>query len=203
MSIVIIDYGLGNLAAIKNMLKKLGHDSIITSDKKQLSEARKFILPGVGAFAKGMENINSSGLVEILHKKVIEEKTPLLGICLGMQLMTSHSEEGNIYGLNWIPAQTRKFFFDKESNLTVPHMGWAEIEYAPDHWLFKGFTEQPRYYFAHSYYVDYSPAYTIAKATYGIPFSCVIEHENIIGVQFHPEKSHRFGLNLLNNFALR
>lgn len=203
MSIVIVNYGLGNLAAIKNMLRKLGHDSIITSDTNEIAKANKLIIPGVGAFGKGVENIKAMNLLEILNKKALVDKVPILGICLGMQLITSHSEEGNVDGLNWIPVQTRKFAFDPAQKLTVPHMGWADIEPKPDHWLFKGYTEQPRFYFAHSYYVATDPKYTIAQVQYGFKFACAVEHENIAGVQFHPEKSHRFGLTLLNNFATK
>jgi glutamine amidotransferase len=203
MSIVIVNYGLGNLAAIKNMLRKLGHDSIITSDVIEIAKASKIIIPGVGAFGKGMENIKSIGLLDVLNQKALKEKIPVLGICLGMQLLTSHSEEGNVNGLNWLPIQTKKFVFDPSAKLTVPHMGWADVDYTPEHWLFRGYTEQPRFYFAHSYYVDHSPKYTIASVVYGSLFSCAIEHENIAGVQFHPEKSHRFGLTLLNNFATK
>ena len=203
MSIVIVNYGLGNLAAIKNMLRKLGHDSIITSDVQEIARASKIIIPGVGAFGKGMENIKSMGLLDVLNQKVLKEKIPILGICVGMQLLTSHSEEGNVNGLNWLPIQTKKFVFDPSAKLTVPHMGWADVEYKPSHWLFKGYTEQPRFYFAHSYYVDYSSEYTIASVVYGSRFSCAVEYENIAGVQFHPEKSHRFGLTLLNNFAVK
>jgi glutamine amidotransferase len=203
MSIVIVNYGLGNLAAIKNMLRKLGHDTIITSDVLEIARASKIIIPGVGAFGKGMENIKSMGLLDVLNQKALEEKIPVLGICLGMQLLTSQSEEGNVNGLNWLPIQTKKFVFDASVKLTVPHMGWADVEYKSEHWLFKGYTEQPRFYFAHSYYVDYNPEYTIASVVYGLRFSCAIEHENIAGVQFHPEKSHRFGLTLLNNFATK
>ena len=203
MSIVIVNYGLGNLAAIKNMLRKLGHDSVISSDVDVIAGAGKLIIPGVGAFGKGMENIKSMNLLDVLNKKALNEKVPVLGICLGMQLLTSHSEEGNVNGLNWIPLQTKKFVFSQEQKLTIPHMGWTDVEYKPNHWLFKGYTEQPRFYFAHSYYVEYTPAYSVAEAVYGFKFACAIEHENIVGVQFHPEKSHRFGLNLLNNFATK
>ena len=203
MSIVIVNYGLGNLAAIKNMLRKLGHDSVISSDVDVIASAGKIIIPGVGAFGKGMENIRSMNLLDVLNNKALKEKVPVLGICLGMQLLTAHSEEGNVDGLNWIPLQTKKFVFAPEQKLTVPHMGWADIEHKPDHWLFECYTEQPRFYFAHSYYVEYNPSYSIAEVVYGFRFACAIEHENIAGVQFHPEKSHKFGLNLLNNFATK
>ncbi len=203
MSIVIVNYGLGNLAAIKNMLCKLGRESIITSDVDMISKANKIIIPGVGAFGKGMENIKNMGLLDVLNQKALKEKIPVLGICLGMQLLTSHSEEGNVNGLNWIPMQSKKFVFDTVPKPTVPHMGWADIEYKSSHWLFKGYAEQPRFYFAHSYYINYDPAFAIASVVYGFRFSCAIEYENILGVQFHPEKSHKFGLTLLHNFATR
>jgi glutamine amidotransferase len=203
MSIVIVNYGIGNLAAIKNMLRKLGHDSVITSDITEIDKGGKLIIPGVGAFGKGMENIKAMNLLDVLNKKALVDKVPALGICLGMQLLTSHSEEGNVDGLNWIPAQVQKFVFNPEQKLTVPHMGWTDIEPNPNHWLFKGYTEQPRFYFAHSYYVGYNDKYTIATAQYGFKLACAIEYENITGVQFHPEKSHRFGLTLLNNFATK
>ena len=203
MSLVIVNYGLGNLAAIKNMLRKLGHDAVITSDVDIIAKSNKIIIPGVGAFGKGMENMIDIGLLDVLNQKALKEKVPVLGICLGMQLMTSHSEEGNVTGLNWIPAQTKKFEFKEPLKLTVPHMGWADIEFNNGHWLFKGYNEQPRFYFAHSYYVEFDTVYTIAKVIYGFPFAGAIEFENIVGVQFHPEKSHKFGLVLLNNFAIK
>ncbi|NNM95487.1 MAG: imidazole glycerol phosphate synthase subunit HisH [Bacteroidia bacterium] len=201
-NVVIVDYGLGNPASIQNMLRRLGYNSLITSAVEAIHAADKIILPGVGAFAKGMQNLKESGLSEILNRKVLQEKTPVLGICLGMQLITLHSEEGNADGLGWIPAQTKKFSFNDNAKLPVPHMGWMDINIEKNHPLFRNSGNNPRYYFAHSYYISHDTPYSIATATYGITFACAFARENIMGVQFHPEKSHSFGLNILNNFIL-
>lgn len=199
-NIIIIDYGLGNLASIQNMIRKLGYIPRITSDPSEIRSAEKIILPGVGAFARGMKNLTELGLIEELNRKALNDKIPVLGICLGMQLLTSHSEEGDAAGLGWIPVQTKKFAFNNGENLPVPHMGWADVSYKGDHPLFKDAGQNVRYYFAHSYYISSDTSYSIANALYGISFSCAIAKDNIMGVQFHPEKSHHFGLSVLNNF---
>lgn len=201
--IAIINYGIGNLLSVKNMLKKAGAtDVIITEDPSEVESADKIILPGVGHFDYGMKKLKQSPCVEMLHKKALEEKVPVLGICLGAQLLTKRSEEGVEKGLGWIDAETLKFKFDKhENNLPIPHMGWSRIEFDP-HPLFQNMHEEPRFYFVHSYYLSPKNNHNVlCKSNYGHDFASGIMKDNIMGVQFHPEKSHKYGLRLLENFA--
>jgi glutamine amidotransferase len=199
--ITIIDYGLGNLASIKNMLKKIGVSSVISSSKDEIANAEKLILPGVGHFAKGMENLDKSGLVPLMNKLVLERKTPILGICLGMQLMTSFSEEGNVQGLGWINANTVKFNL-RNSAYKIPHMGWANINFNMIDPLSESLENSARFYFVHSYHVRCeSNSNVLATTNYESTFHSAIIKDNIRGVQFHPEKSHKFGMQLLKNFS--
>jgi len=199
--LVIIDYGVGNLASIRNMLKKIGVESTISSDKEIIMKADKLILPGVGAFDTCAEKLQQSGLLEVLHEKVIGQKTPVLGVCVGMQLLTDGSEEGRLPGLGWINGKIIKF--RKENlppTLKIPHMGWSDVELCKPSRLFENM-ENPRFYFVHSYHAELSnKADALISAEYGYPFTAGIEHENILGVQFHPEKSHKFGMKLFENF---
>lgn len=198
--IVIVDYHLGNLASIANMLKKCGVTSIITSDPQIILRAEKLILPGVGAFAKGIENLKKLNLIELLREKVLVKKTPILGICLGMQLFAKNSEEGNAEGLSWITARVIRF--KASSSIKTFHMGWNTVALTRQSELFKNMTEDMRFYFAHSYYfVSDDNDVVLATTYYGDSFISVVQKENIYGVQFHPEKSHKFGLNLLKNFS--
>lgn len=201
--ITIIDYGLGNLGSIKNMLKKIGAESEITSDIGKIRAAKKLILPGVGAFDNGMQNLDDLGLIEILNQKVKVEKTPILGICLGMQLFTNKSEEGNKSGLGWINAETIKFNTDSETKkFTIPHMGWEYISQIKSSKLLEGMYEEPKFYFVHSYHVVCKDEEDVLLRTdYILNFDSAFEKENIIGVQFHPEKSHKFGMKLFKNFV--
>jgi glutamine amidotransferase len=199
--IVIVDYGLGNLTSIKNMVKKIGGEAQVSSDPEAILNADKLILPGVGNFLRGMENLKKSGLIPILEKVALEIKKPVLGICLGMQLMTNHSEEGNINGLGWIDAETFKFTFSYDSSLKIPHMGWTPVHFLKTSLINHEIPDNPRYYFVHSYYVKCnSVKNSLAQANYGHPFDCAIVNDNIIGVQFHPEKSHKYGMELFRNF---
>jgi glutamine amidotransferase len=203
--IVIVNYGIGNLGSIANMLKKIGAKAVISSDPKIIAGAEKLILPGVGAFDHAMRSLTESGLIPVLERKVIQDKTPILGLCLGMQLLGKRSEEGQLPGLGWIDAETVRFKFDQStmSHLKVPHMGWNELEICQSHPLFAGL-ETPRFYFVHSYHVLCDNQENIlAIANYGYGFTSAIGRENILGVQFHPEKSHRFGMQLLKNYAER
>lgn len=199
--IAIIDYGFGNTGSIQNMLKKLGHESVITNDVHILANADKLILPGVGSFDHGMSALRNLGLESILNQMVLVEKKLILGICLGMQLMTQSSEEGNAPGLGWIDGKTIKFVPTEEDE-RIPHMGWNEVKVNKASALCEGFDDSYRYYFVHSYYVKCNKSADILLETQYIqPFTASFQHDNIYGVQFHPEKSHKFGMKLLGNFA--
>jgi glutamine amidotransferase len=200
--IVIVDYGLGNLASVLNMFKKAGVKNVcISSDETVIEKATKLILPGVGAFDAGMDNLEKSGLIPLLNKKVIEDKIPLLGICLGMQLLTKKSEEGVKPGLGWIDAETVKFNLDPSLKLKVPHMGWNYIKVLNQNPLID-MGSKNRFYFVHSYYVKCKDeSQSIATSHFGIDFTCMIKKDNIYGAQFHPEKSLKFGMQVLDNFA--
>ncbi len=201
--ITIIDYGLGNLGSIKNMLKKIGAASEITRDLDIIANATKLILPGVGAFDNGMQNLKDFSLFDLLNKKVIEQKVPILGICLGMQLMTKSSEEGILPGFGWIDAETIKFKFDAAGKkFPVPHMGWELVNQKKESKLMQNMFTGPRFYFVHSYFVRSNQASDVLLTTnYGKDYVSGFEKNNIIGVQFHPEKSHKFGMCLLKNFV--
>ena len=203
--VVIIDYHTGNLNSIKNILKKIGVDSIISNDPAKIALATKLILPGVGHFDYGMRNLQSFDLIDVLNEKVLVEKVPILGICLGVQLFTKGSDEGNEPGLGWIEGYTRTFDKSKlNSRLKVPHMGWADVQFKSSSKLFIGFNEMPRFYFVHSYHLACNnPADELVHSTHGYEFVAGVEHENIVGVQFHPEKSHRFGMKVMENFVTR
>ena len=200
--IVIVDYGIGNLASVLNMFKKIGvKDVYISSDKAVIEKATKILLPGVGAFDAGMLNLEKSGLIPLLNKKVLEQKTPVLGICLGMQLLTKKSEEGVKNGLGWIDAETVKFDFNSSLKLKIPHMGWNYIKVNKANPLIDTESKN-RFYFVHSYYVKcFDETQSIATSNYGIDFTCMVNKGNIYGAQFHPEKSLKFGMKLLENFA--
>jgi glutamine amidotransferase len=199
--IKIIDYGVGNLGSIKNVIKRVGGDSAITSIKNEILEADKLILPGVGSFDYGMNKLISLDLIDVLKYKVIDQKTPILGICLGMQLMTKSSEEGNLKGLGWFDAKVVKF---KRNNLSdkIPHMGWNTIDIKKKNSLLINISNlERRFYFVHSYYVSSENKDNILSTTnYINNFVSSIEKDNIYGVQFHPEKSHKFGMELISNF---
>lgn len=199
--IIIVDYKMGNILSVQNMLKKIGYQSIITSDVKVLRNANKIILPGVGSFDRAMKNIETLGLLDELNHKVLKQKVPILGICLGMQLLTKSSEEGQLQGLGYIEGHTRKFVFS-DNIRKIPHMGWNEVKPNPNATLFKNVEFPCRFYHVHSYFVDCKDEQDIAATTnYGMDFTCSVEHENIFGTQFHPEKSHRFGKMLLTSFC--
>lgn len=200
--ITIVDYGMGNLGSVFNMFKKIGVASKIASDLEEIKSATKLLLPGVGSFDKAMQKINSSGIKEVLDYKVLKEKTPILGICLGMQLLMNNSEEGAEPGLGYIDGYAKKFQFSKEKKLKVPHMGWNIVKKAKPSLLTQDFEEESRFYFVHSYYVEVEKQEnSILKTTYGLEFDSAIQHKNIYGAQFHPEKSHKFGMKLLKNFS--
>lgn len=201
--IVIVDYGVGNLGSIINMLKKAGAKAIASSDPVMLEQAEKLILPGIGAFDAGMNKLNERGLVSLLNHLALEKKVPFLGLCLGLQLMTKRSQEGQAQGLGWLDAETVRFQFGADQpQLKVPHMGWNTIEVRCPHPLFTDLEPDSRFYFVHSYYVrSNDPAQVLAETDYGGHFDSILCKGNIMGAQFHPEKSHKFGLRLLKNFA--
>lgn len=197
----IINYGMGNLGSIQNMLKKIGVKSTIVENPEELSEATKLILPGVGSFDNGIQRLRDDNWIPVLNDLVLDRKIPVLGICLGMQLMTNSSEEGNEEGLRWIDAQTVRFKVDQGS-LRVPHMGWNIVRASSSENLLPINYEEVRFYHVHSYYVKLNDQnLEMASTTYGIKFTSAFHKDNIWGVQFHPEKSHKFGMELLRNFS--
>lgn len=201
--IAIVDFGMGNLGSIYNMLKYIGVESKITSDKNEIENAKKIILPGVGAFDNGMKNLESLELINLLNKKILEDKIPVLGICLGMQLFMNNSEEGSAKGLGWLEGENRKFKFgEKINNRKIPYVGWNVVEQKKENPLMNNLDSESRFYFVHSYYVTCKNENDILLRTnYGIDFASGVQKENIFGVQFHPEKSHKFGMKLLKNFS--
>ncbi|WP_341714989.1 imidazole glycerol phosphate synthase subunit HisH [Limnobacter sp.] len=199
--ITILDYGVGNLASILNMFRKIGATAQISSDPEKIKQSSKLLLPGVGSFDHGMQMLQESGLKTILDDCVLNEKKPILGICLGMQLMTKGSEEGILPGLGWVDAEVKRFNFP-DSRIKIPHMGWNEVSLIRPDFLTSNLGEQSRFYFVHSYHVVTNvPNDIILQTSYGITFTSGFRNSNIYGVQFHPEKSHKFGMNLLKNFA--
>lgn len=203
--IIIVDYGVGNLGSISNMFKKIGFKAVTSSKTETLQSADKLILPGVGAFDPGMRKLHETGLVPVLNELVLEKKVPALGLCLGMQLMTRKSEEGVEAGLGWIDAETVRFKFGQENaHLKVPHMGWNTLDIQRQHPLVSDLGPESRFYFVHSYHVVCEDdADVVAYTDYGYPLAAVINKGNVMGAQFHPEKSHKFGMQLLKSFAER
>ena len=197
--ITIIDYNTCNVGSIQNMLRKLGYDSVVTNNQEKIFNATKLILPGVGAFDHGINNLKELGLIPIIKEKV-NSGTPILGICLGYQLLSRSSEEGKEAGLGLIEADTIKFSFEN-TKLKIPHMGWNNLIYKDKLKLFHGLDANARFYFVHSYFVKCdSPSIISASTEYGGMFASAIEKENIFGVQFHPEKSHKYGMKVFTNF---
>ena len=201
--ITIIDYGIGNLSSIRNMLSKAGFNSIISGHPEDIAAASKILLPGMGAFDNCMEKLDQSGLRPLIEKRVLIEKIAVLGICVGLQMFMQSSEEGLLQGLGWIKGNTIRFRQDRmQEERKIPNMGWLDVQFKRASPLLKGL-EGSRFYFAHSYHVELKESSDeLISANYGYEYAVAIEHENIMGVQFHPEKSHRFGMQLLKNFAM-
>lgn len=203
--IAIVDYGMGNLGSIQNMLHRLGADSLLTREPKDIQQAEKLILPGVGAFDRAVLNLRGFGLFDLLNERVLGERVPVLGICLGMQLLTEGSDEGrDMPGFGWIHGRTVRFPAGQAEfgDLRVPHMGWNTIEIRRPNPLLSDQGQWSRYYFVHSYHVRCSDeADVLATARYGIEFHAAVNRDNIYGTQFHPEKSHKYGLAVLRSFA--
>lgn len=202
--IKVLDYGMGNTASMLNMIRKAGGQAELCSDSNELESASMIILPGVGAFDNGIEKLKDSGLLEPLKQKVFEEKVPFLGVCLGMQLLFEKSEEGEFPGLGWIRGEVIRFDFsrvEQEKTLKVPHMGWNLVKPSTYVNVFSGLEKEARFYFVHSYHVNcHDPDDVLATTHYGYEFTCSVRHDNIWGAQFHPEKSHRFGVQFFKNF---
>jgi glutamine amidotransferase len=199
--IAIVDYDIGNLGAIANMLRRLGAACEITADPQRIAASSRIILPGNGAFDACLKNLRATGLVPLLERKVLAEGTPLLGICVGAQMLGRESEEGREVGLGWMDMRVRRF--PEAPGFRVPHMGWNQVvARQTGHPLTRGMDGDSRFYFVHSYYMEPSdPADVLLVADYGMPFAAGVARDNIVGVQFHPEKSHRFGKKMLHAFA--
>ena len=198
--ISVLDYGMGNIGSILNMLKWIGVESEVCDDLPSLKNVQKLVLPGVGAFDHAMSRIRELGMFDMLNQKALVEEIPILGICLGMQLMTRGSEEGEMEGFGWIPAEAQRF--TESSSLKIPHMGWNVVNSNKESELTLGFEAETRFYFVHSYAVfSDNPNTCILETSYGVDFDSAIQKGQIFGVQFHPEKSHRFGAKLFRNFA--
>lgn len=194
---------MGNVGSVANMIKHVGGSSILTNKIEDIKKAEKIILPGVGSFDTGMQNLEELDLIGILKKRVLSDKIPVLGICLGMQLLSESSEEGVAQGLGWIEAETILFSFKKDKSLTIPHMGWNDVTINPENiGLFENMYDEPRFYFDHSYhFVCKNDEEIMAKSEYGYEFTCAVHKENIYGMQFHPEKSHKYGMRIFENFV--
>jgi imidazole glycerol-phosphate synthase subunit HisH len=201
--IAVIDYGLGNIRAFANIFKNLGFPALIARSRADLASARRIILPGVGAFDHAMERFEASGMRETVEELVLAHNRPVLGVCVGMQILADASEEGQRRGLGWIAGTVRKIQFkEADSARILPHMGWNTVRASATSPLFASLGGEAEFYFLHSYYFQSAdPASSIATADYASSFTCAVNSRNIFGVQFHPEKSHRNGIQLLKNFA--
>jgi imidazole glycerol-phosphate synthase subunit HisH len=201
----IVDYGVGNVRAFLNVFKRLNIEAAPATSPADLADARKLILPGVGHFDHAMARLQDSGMRETLDDLVQQKKVPVLGICVGMQMLARASDEGTRAGLGWIPGRVRAFSsWEPARTLPLPHMGWNDVRPTGDHPLFRNLdpVAGPRFYFLHSYFFETErPSDVAAVASYGQEFGCAVSAENVHGVQFHPEKSHHFGTGLLKNFA--
>ncbi|MCI3922711.1 imidazole glycerol phosphate synthase subunit HisH [Paenibacillus sp. TRM 82003] len=202
--IAVIDYGMGNVNSIVNMFKKIGVASMLASSVDQIQRADKLVLPGVGSFDAGMRKLQQSGLVDAIKKHALLDNKPLMGICLGMQMLGKRSEEGTEDGLSLIPFENKRFSFGDRKDLKIPHMGWDFVKISKNDPVVTNFDSEQRYYFVHSYHaVCELEENVLMRCDYGYSFAAAVNHCNIYGFQFHPEKSHKFGMALLDNFARR
>lgn len=202
--IVIVDYGMGNLRSVYNKFRKLGISAEVSSDHKIIARADKIVLPGVGHFKSGMQKMREYGLIDVLNDKILKEKSPVLGICLGIQLFTKKSEEGNAEGFGWIDAQTVRFRIpdDKRIKFKIPHVGWNTLEHQKRSVLLNNIDPESLFYFVHSYHLKTEdPSIVSASSQYCYEFVSAIEKDNIYGLQFHPEKSQEAGLQIFKNFS--
>lgn len=204
--VVIIDYGMGNLRSILHKLEKLKFEAVISADPDVIARATHLILPGVGHFAKGMHNLAEAGLVDVLNRCVLHNKTPIMGICLGMQLFTRHSEEGDARGLGWIDGDTKRFNFENGpggvDRLRIPHVGWNLLDIKRPCPMLADVQPDQRFYFVHSYHVICDRDENVVATTrYGGDFVSVLRRDNVFGIQCHPEKSHRRGIEVIRRFV--
>ncbi|MFK8060282.1 MAG: imidazole glycerol phosphate synthase subunit HisH [Polaribacter sp.] len=200
--IVIIDYGMGNLGSVYKSFKRVHNEVIISSSKKDIESAEKLVLPGVGHFSNGMKRLKELDLIDLLQDRVIDKRTPILGICLGMQLFSKFSNEGNVKGLSWFDAEVVNFNVKDKLRFKVPHMGWNSIKIEKENQLLHGISQSELFYFVHSYHIKCDDKNDILGTTnYSYDFTSIIQKNNIYGTQFHPEKSHGKGLKLIKNFV--
>ena len=200
--IVVVDNSMGNVGSVGNMIKRAGGEAVISNEPDVILNADKLVLPGVGAFDSCMTRLRQAPFFKILERKVVLDETPILGICAGMQMFFDKSEEGIEPGLGWIRGSVKKLDTYVSAGLKVPHMGWNTVKPMSENKLLKSTETEHRFYFVHSYYAECENSEDIlAKTTYGLEFVCAVHRNNIFGVQFHPEKSHRFGLSLMKNFT--
>lgn len=199
--IFIVDYGMGNVGSLTNMFGRMGEEVAVASNTNDVLRANKLVLPGVGSYKAAMQRINEiNGLREALDTKALNHRIPILGVCLGMQLLTESSQEGSAEGLGWIPGNTKKF--EKIGDIKIPHMGWNEVKLVQKSEFTESINDESKFYFVHSYYVDVlDKQNSLLTTDHGLRFDSAIIRENIVGVQFHPEKSHKHGMKLLRSFA--
>jgi len=201
MSEIIVDYGMGNLHSVKKKLQKIGANAEISGNPDKISVASKIFLPGVGHFSKAIQNLKQMHLYDALNEAVLVKKTPILGICLGLQLMARYSEEGNVTGFGWFDADVVHFNITDQLKYKVPHMGWNNVNVMRQSLLFRGIPESAELYFVHSYHIkSHNKDEVLATTNYEYSFASALEKDNIFGVQFHPEKSHDVGEKMLSNF---
>lgn len=199
VDVSIVNYGAGNIASVVNMVKRLGYSCSVVTTAEEIKQAKKIIIPGVGAFDAGMSNLIKNNLVEALNYMALEKCVPTLGICLGAQLLGKSSDEGELKGLGWLDFKCVKF--QSTQTLKVPHMGWNFVKVENECLLTKNLPENSRYYFVHSFFMKMNnPAQALFTTQYGADFTSGVVKDNIYGLQFHPEKSHKFGMALLKNF---
>ena len=199
---VIVDYGMGNLGSVAKAFKRIGAETRISSSASDLESAERLVLPGVGHFAAGMQRLGERGYLKILNRRVLIDRVPILGICLGMQLLARHSEEGKVEGLGWIDGHVKHFDVEDTLRMKIPQMGWNSISQVREHALLEGITEDDLFYFVHSFHmVSHDPDEVLATSVYQYAFTSAVQKGNIFGTQFHPEKSHQQGLRIISNFA--